>query len=188
AKLRTVCEAGDSTRRPFDDDENGHRTPSLRRETEDQQTPGKNDQSMRLLEAEPEYTFNLLSLLIPAAEAAAQPKFDVSSPAVRKLQASMKQRYSSLKAFYQSGAIGFTQDALIGIRQLSAVPLKQRGQLKNLMKAENKDRNQLYKEIAKANGHPEWENDVRMTFSKTWVSNAPKGWWRQNKQGAWVRK
>ena len=100
----------------------------------------------------------------------------------------MKQRHSSLKDFYESGAIGFTQDGLIAVRELSAVPLKERGQLKNLVQAENADRNQLYKEIALANGHPEWEAEVRTTFSKTWVSNAAKGWWVQNTQGAWVQK
>lgn len=151
-------------------------------------TSGADDQSMHLMPAETGVAFNLLDLLIPRAEAAAQPKFDANTPAVRKLQASMKQRHSSLKSFYQKGAIGFTQDALVGIRELSAVPLKQRGQLKNLVKAENRDRNQLYKEIAKANGHPEWESDVRTTFGKTWVSNASKGWWYKSKQGAWAQK
>ena len=157
-------------------------------EEEQQPAPATNDQSLRLMQTESEYAFNLLTFVIPAAEAAAQPKFDADSSEVRKLQAAMKQRHSSLKSFYESGAIGFTQDALIGIRELSAVPLKQRGQLKNLVKAENDDRNRLYKEIAKANGHPEWESDVRTTFSKTWVSNAAKSWWYQNPQGAWVQK
>ena len=100
----------------------------------------------------------------------------------------MKQRFNQLKGFYDSGAVGFTQDALIGIRDLGSVPLKQRGQLKNLVDAENQDRNQLYKEIARANGHPEWEKDVRETFSKTWIANAAKGWWYQNSGGTWVRK
>ncbi len=153
-----------------------------------QPAPATNDQSMRLMSVEPRYAFNLLEFLIPAAEAAAQPKFDADSPEVRQLQASMKQRHTALKEFYQTGAIGFTQDGLIAVRELSAVPLKQRGQLKNLVQAENDERNQLYKEIARANGHPEWESQVRETFSKTWVSNAAKNWWYQNTQGAWVQK
>lgn len=156
---------------------------------DDAQQPeaGSDDQSMDFRSNSQVYAWNLLDLLIPPAEAAV-PNFDVNTPAIRKLQASMKQRHSQLKGFYQRGAIGFTQDALVGIRDLSAVPLKQRGQLKNLLKAENKDRNQLYKEIARANGHPEWEKDVRSTFGKTWISNAGKGWWYQNSQGGWVQK
>ncbi|MCU7851109.1 MAG: YdbL family protein [Candidatus Thiodiazotropha sp. (ex Monitilora ramsayi)] len=152
-----------------------------------QAEPGSQDQSMDFKPASQGYALNLLNLLIPTAEAAV-PNFDADTPAVRKLQAAMKQRHTQLKGFYRLGAIGFTQDALVGIRKLSAVPLKQRRQLKNLLSAENSDRNQLYKEIARANGHPEWEKDVRATFSKTWISNAAKGWWYQNSQGGWVQK
>jgi len=153
-----------------------------------QPAPGKDDQSMDFRPVERSYALNLFDLLIPPAEAAAIPKFDADTPLIRKLQASMKQRHAQLKPFYEGGAIGFTQDALVDIRELSAVPLKQRGALKNLLAAENNDRNQLYKEIARANGHPEWEKDVRATFSTTWISNAAKGWWYQNSKGAWVQK
>ncbi len=153
-----------------------------------QQAPGKDDQSLDLRGLEQGYAMTLLDILIPPAEAAGAVKFDADTPAVRKLQAAMKQRHAQLKPFYESGAIGFTQDALVGIRDLNAVSLKQRGQLKNLVSAENKDRNQLYKEIARANGHPEWEKDVRDTFAKTWIGNAGKGWWYQNGKGGWVQK
>lgn len=133
------------------------------------------------------YAFNLFDLLISPAEAS-QTKFSADTPAVRRLQAQMKQRFGQLRGFYQNGAIGFTRDALVAIHKLSAAPLKQRGQLKNLLKAENRDRNQLYREIARANGHPEWEKDVRKVFAKAWVDKAAKGWWYQNAQGGWVQK
>lgn len=152
------------------------------------QAPGKDDQSMELRSIERGYAVSLLDILIPPAEAAGAVKFDVDTPAIRKLQAAMKQRHSQLKGFYQSGAIGFTQDALVAVRDLKSVALKQRGQLKNLISAENNDRNQLYQEIARANGHPEWQKDVRETFAKTWIGNAAKGWWYKNGAGAWVRK
>jgi uncharacterized protein YdbL (DUF1318 family) len=146
------------------------------------------ESSMRVPPVGRDSAFNVLDLLIPKAEAAGQPKFDVDTPQLRKLQASMKQRHAALKAFYEQGAIGYTQDAMIGTRSLSAVSLKQRGQLKNLIAEENRDRNQLYREIARANGHPEWESDVRSVFAKTWVDKAAKGWWYQNSQGKWVQK
>jgi uncharacterized protein YdbL (DUF1318 family) len=148
----------------------------------------KDEQTMVPRPIQQGFSLNLLDILIPPAEAAGMVKFDADTPAVRKLQAAMKQRHAQLKPFYQSGAIGFTQDALVGIRDLKAVPLKQRGQLKNLVSAENRDRNQLYKEIARANGHPEWEKDIRATFSQTWISNAGKGWWHKSAKGAWVQK
>ncbi|MEE8343267.1 MAG: DUF1318 domain-containing protein, partial [Gammaproteobacteria bacterium] len=44
-----------------------------------------------------------------------------------------------------------------------------------------------YGEIARANGHPEWEKEIRGTFAKRWVANAPSGWWYQ--QGTtWKQK
>lgn len=128
----------------------------------------------------------LLDLLVPPVRAAAN--FSVDSPEVRKIQASMKNRHGSLKPFYDGGAIGYTRDGSIAIRDDSKVPLKQRGQLKQLVTAENNDRDALYKAIAKANGHPEWEKDVRQTFANTWVQEASPGWWYQNAQGQWVKK
>ncbi len=154
---------------------------------EKQQAPGDDEQSMLPGPVQSGYALNLLDFLIPPVEAAGMVKFDADTPAVRKLQAAMKQRHAQLKPFYQSGAIGFTRDALVGIRDIKAVSLKQRGQLKNLVNAENGDRNQLYKEIARANGHPEWEKDIRETFAKTWVGNAGKGWWYQNAKGSWIQ-
>ena len=153
-----------------------------------QQTPANDEQTMVPELRGQGLTINLLDILIPPAEAASMVKFDADTPAVRKLQAAMKQRHAQLKPFYASGAIGFTQDALVGIRDLKAVSLKQRGELKNLLKAENRDRNQLYKEIARANGHPEWEQDIRNTFSQTWIANAAKGWWYKNAKGVWLQK
>ena len=150
--------------------------------------PANDEQSMAPMPTHQGLGFNLLDILIPPAQAAGMVKFDADTPAVRKLQAAMKQRHAQLKPFYQSGAIGFTQDALVDIRDLKAVSLKQRGELKNLVSAENRDRNQLYKEIARANGHPEWEQDVRNTFSQTWISNAGKGWWYKNAGGGWQQK
>ena len=41
--------------------------------------------------------------------------------------------------------------------------------------------------IARANGHPEWEADIRSTFARRWVANAPAGWWYQQ-DGAWKQK
>jgi hypothetical protein len=46
----------------------------------------------------------------------------------------------------------------------------------------------LYTEIARANGHPEWEADIRKTFAGRWIANAPAGWWYQDSGGQWKRK
>jgi len=130
---------------------------------------------------------NLLDILVPPAHAA-QPDFNASSPEVRKLQASMKQRNSALAPHYGSGAVGFTRDALIAVRDAGAIPLRDKNRVQALVRDENRDRNALYRAIAEANGHPEWEPEIRATFARTWVDKASRGWWYQNSGGQWVKK
>ena len=80
------------------------------------------------------------------------------------------------------------RDALIALHDAGAIPLKERNKVKKLISAENKDRQALYKAIASANGHPEWEPDVRGTFARTWVAKAAKGSWYQKSNGGWKQK
>ena len=91
----------------------------------------------------------------------------------------MKSRHSQLEQFYNSGAIGLTDDGLITVRDAKAIALKDRNKVNGLVADENKDRKALYAEIARANGHPEWEDDIRQTFAKRWISNAAKGGGKQ---------
>ncbi|MET0014519.1 MAG: YdbL family protein [Sedimenticola sp.] len=129
----------------------------------------------------------VVDFFIPQAHAA-QPDFNVNTPAIRKLRASMKSRHRSLAPYYKSGAIGFTRDALVAVHKASAISLKDRNKVKKLVAAENRDRNALYQSIAEANGHPEWEPDVRAVFAKTWAREAGRGWWYQNTRGQWKQK
>jgi uncharacterized protein YdbL (DUF1318 family) len=129
----------------------------------------------------------VLDALVPPAHAAA-PDFSVDTPEIRKLQASMKARNASLKPYYADGAVGFTRDALVGIKDPSAVPLRERRRVEKLVAAESRDRNALYRAIAGANGHPKWEAEVRATFARTWVEKAETGWWYQDAQGKWRQK
>lgn len=132
------------------------------------------------------FAMEALSLLIPAAHA--QPDFDISSPAIKSLTQSMEQRHGQLKSAYESGAIGLTQKGLLEIRDQSAIPLQQRNTLRKLVSDENADRNALYREIALANKHPDWESDIRNTFARRWIERAPKGWWYQDSSGNWKQK
>lgn len=125
-------------------------------------------------------------LISPAA--AAEPNIDIKSPAIQNITRGMEQRHGSLAPHYASGAIGMTRDGQIVVRDLNAVPLRDRSRVQQLVADENRDRNALYAEIARANGHPEWEPQIRGTFARRWVDNAPAGWWFQNAQGAWQQK
>ena len=101
----------------------------------------------------------------------------------------MTARFGQLRKFFDSGALGLTQDGLVQIRDAGSLSLPDRGLLNRLVAEDNKDRESLYTEIAKANGHPEWAGDLRKTFARRWVERgAQTGWYYQNASGAWVQK
>ncbi len=129
----------------------------------------------------------VMDFLIPVANAQ-QADIDISSPGVRRIQESMKARNAALEPFYNSGAVGFTVDAMVAVRDLNSVTLRDRNTVRQLVADENRDRDALYREIASANGHPEWEDQIRATFSKRWIANARSGWYYQNDAGDWRQK
>jgi uncharacterized protein YdbL (DUF1318 family) len=119
---------------------------------------------------------------------AQQPNIDISSPAINRLRAAMTARHVQLEPWYSSGAVAMDNNGLITLRAASEVPIKDRNTVNQLVAAENRDRNALYAEIARANGHPEWEADIRSTFARRWVANAPPGWFFQDSAGSWKQK
>jgi uncharacterized protein YdbL (DUF1318 family) len=152
----------------------------------DVQTNPVEPQSLRPMQQTPPVPIALLNWLVTPAHAKAD--ISVNTPAIQQLKASMEKRHRKLAPYYTSGAIGMTQNGELAMRDQKLVPMQERNSLKSLLSKENQDRSALYKEIAKANGHPEWEAEIRNTFAKRWVGNAPSGWWYQNKQGAWKQK
>jgi uncharacterized protein len=124
-------------------------------------------------------------LAMPFAQAAAD--IEINSPTISSIKTSMQARHSSLAPLYANGAVGLTKDGMVAVKDASVLPLKERGNLNSLVSAENSDRNALYKEIAVANGHPEWEAEIRNTFAQRWIQKAQSGWWVQD-AGGWVKK
>jgi uncharacterized protein YdbL (DUF1318 family) len=130
----------------------------------------------------------LVSMLALAAPAWAQANLEINTPAIAAVQASMQKRHGELHAYFGNGAIGLTREGFIALREPNAVPLPQRQQVNGLVAAENQDRATLYREIARANGKPEWESEIRATFAQRWIDKAAGGWYYQNNAGAWTRK
>ena len=128
----------------------------------------------------------ILDFLVTPARAAAN--LSIQSPAISAIRASMEARFKKLEPFYKNGSVGMTRDGNVSVRDLNAVPLPKRKTVKQLVADENRDRDALYREIAKANGHPEWQQDIRRTFARRWVDNAPAGWMYQDAGGGWVKK
>jgi uncharacterized protein YdbL (DUF1318 family) len=125
---------------------------------------------------------------LPAASALAQSNLDISTPAISQFKSAMSQRHAQLLPWYQSGVVGLAKDGTVELREAGAVPLAQRQTVTTLVAAENADRAGLYREIARANGNPGWEPDIRATFAQRWADRAPAGWWVQNATGVWQQK
>jgi uncharacterized protein YdbL (DUF1318 family) len=130
----------------------------------------------------------LLDLVIPAAHAQSEPNIELSSPEIARLKAQMENRFAELKPQLDSGVIGLTADGDVTVRDPAQVPLASRNAVRALVANENADRAALYREIARANGQPQWEIQIRNVFASRWIARAAAGWWYQDVNGTWKQK
>ena len=136
-----------------------------------------------------EWRFDPVGFFIGSAHAQANVDISIRTPAIQAIQGRMAERFqNTLKPLFDSGALGFGKDGLVVLRDPAAVPLAQRTAANQAVAEENRDRNAVYREIAVANGHPEWEGQIRETFAKEWVTQARAGWWYQDSAGNWKQK
>ena len=131
--------------------------------------------------------FMALALLPLTGQGQGQANLEINTPAIANIKQSMQSRHAQLVEHYNSGAVGLTQDGMIALRDANAVPLAKRQAINTLISGENQDRAALYREIARANNHPEWESKTRSTFGQRWINLARPGWWYQA-GGAWKQK
>lgn len=131
---------------------------------------------------------SLLDFFIGSAQAA-EPDLNIQTPALREIQARMKQRFDSvLTKALAAGSVGLTRDGLVAVRDASAVPLAERAAINQAVAEENRDRKAVYREIANGNGHPEWEAQIQSTFAAQWIQQARPGWYHQDATGAWKQR
>lgn len=130
---------------------------------------------------------SVLDLIVPAANAQTA-DLNIATPAIKQLTHSMESRFAQMKKYFDSGAIGLTRDGLVEVRDQNLIPLPERNSVRKLVADENADRSNLYREIANANGHAEWEADIRKTFAERWSGKAAAGWYIQDSNGAWKKK
>lgn len=128
-------------------------------------------------------------MLIGIAPAHAQaPDISLKTPAIQAIQARMASRFdSALRMHFESGALGFTSDGLVAVREASKISLADRVGANQAVAEQNRDAKAVYREVAVANGHPEWEAQIRDVFAKQWVESARTGWWYQT-GGGWKQK
>jgi len=149
---------------------------------------GDEETSDKPVEQNPQsFNFNPLSFFISSAQA--EVNINISSPAIVEITNRLKDRYDSqLKAFLDGGVIGFTNQGFVELIDKKAISLKQRLLVKKLVADENRDRKALYRELAIANGHPDWEQAIQKVFVKTWKDKVHKGWKFQDAEGNWQTK
>ena len=132
--------------------------------------------------------YALLAFFISSAHAQTA-DINIRTPAIQAIQSRMADRFKSqLASSFDSGALGFGRDGLLVVRDASKLALKDRATVNTAVADDNRDRAAVYREIAVANGHPEWEQQIRETFAKQWVASARGGWWYQDASGAWKQK
>ncbi len=130
----------------------------------------------------------LLSFFIADAHAQTA-DISIRTPAIIAIQERMAERFKSqLAAGFDSGAVGFGGDGLLVLRDASKVGLRERAAFNQAIADDNRDRSAVYREIAVANGQPQWEAQIRDTFARQWVVSARTGWWYQDATGTWQQK
>jgi uncharacterized protein len=136
-----------------------------------------------------EVPFGIASFRWVSEAQAQEADINVSNPAIRAVKASIKTRSDVIKPFMDRGNIGIGQDGLLAARNTDGLNLKDRAEVKQLIDAENRDRETLYAEIAKANNiSTESIPKIKAIFAKSWIEQARPGWWIQDSQGNWKRK
>ena len=135
----------------------------------------------------PEAAFAMLRFVNEAQ--AQEADINVSNPAIRALKDSIRNRSESIKPYMDKGTVGITRDGLLTVRTSEGLSLKERAEVQQLVAAENRDREALYVEIAKANDIArESVPKIKTIFAKSWVEQARPGWYIQDAQGNWRKK
>lgn len=126
---------------------------------------------------------------IGSAHAQGQPDITIKTPAIQAIQSRMSSRFDSqLRAHFDSGALGFANDGTIAVRDAAKIPLPQRVAVNQAVAEQGRDARAVYREIAVANNHPEWEPQIRAVFARQWIDSARPGWWVQDAGGGWRQK
>ncbi len=130
-----------------------------------------------------------LSLSLTREAFAQEADINVSNPAIRGLRDSIKRRSGAIKPYMDKGSAGINQGGLLVVRSSEGLNLKERAEVQQLIEAENRDREALYAEIAKANNiPPDAVPKIKGIFANSWIDQAQTGWWIQDSQGNWKRK
>jgi hypothetical protein len=87
------------------------------------------------------FGMRVLSLVVADAQAQAAPNFNIRTPAIEAIKARMAQRFSTaLQPGFDSGALGFTKDGMVSLRDATKIALKDRVPVNQAVADDNRDR------------------------------------------------
>lgn len=115
---------------------------------------------------------------------------EITNPAIRKIIDSRAARLEAVNDLKAKGVVGESNQALLVVRNLDAIQgLKERAEAQKLIKDENADREQLFREIAAAkNVELAQLPQIRTTYAEALRENARPGDWIQLPDGSWAQK
>ncbi len=116
---------------------------------------------------------------------------DINTPVVKKIIETRTKRYKEIEPYMDKGILGEGMNGFLKIRDPKGLDLKALTQLKKLVKEENTDRENLYKEILLANQlEPTKENMKRVSkvFAQAIRKKMEAGHWYEVKKDEWVQK
>jgi len=134
--------------------------------------------------------FDLLLGVTPAYAADEVSRPEITNPAIRRIIDSRASRLPGIRAWKNKGVIGEGKDALLVPRNLQSIKdLRQRAEVQRLIKDENRDREELFREIATAkNVDLSQLPRIKETYAATLRADARPGDWIQMPDGAWKQK
>lgn len=158
----------------------------IRKEAEEKE---KKDKDALMTEIDPMMGSGGESFSLVPSPYAQEEVTEVTTPKIRALIQSMKERFPKIKPFFEKGNIGEGNDGFIHIRNETGLNLKEKSTLRSLHKDENNDRKNLYAEVAKAKDIKSSQIEkIQGVFAQKWIKEALPGWWIQEESGEWVKK
>lgn len=158
----------------------------IRKEAEEKE---KKDKDALMTEIDPMMGSGDESFSLVPSPYAQEEVTEVTTPKIRALIQSMKERFPKIKPFFEKGNVGEGNDGFIHIRNETGLNLKEKSTLRSLHKDENNDRKNLYAEVAKAKDIKSSQIEkIQGVFARKWIKEALPGWWVQKESGEWVKK
>lgn len=130
--------------------------------------------------------FNLIS---SAVAADVDMNFKVDTSKANSIKERLASRVDEVIKYKAEGLLGETLDGNLIIKDPKALKPLLAKKLEQLVKDENKDRQELYDEIVSANNmNKTGQATVRKSFAGSFIRESPKGTWVQSQAGSWKQK